>query len=262
MKGYADQGKGKQVRQVVFFTLIELLVVIAIIAILAALLLPSLNRARDQAYKINCASNLKQIGTAVSSYVGDFDYWPWPTFDEVSGKRWYDIMADNKYLKGGYRGSANVFYLRCKGHEKCTSSSSSTAPVNSYVMVGTASGSGSSSVPWSGMFGVSGRNYSDPTKNVFPMRPGKFRNPSGKIGVAERSLVNEFGMGDIADMRSLFNGTSTPGLAPLHGKTFNSQFVDGHVENLSINEFDCHGDVATNGLGSKIWQKYFAVNYP
>ena len=47
------------------FTLIELLVVIAIIAILAAILFPVFARARENARKANCASNLKQIGTAL-----------------------------------------------------------------------------------------------------------------------------------------------------------------------------------------------------
>ena len=66
------------------FTLIELLVVIAIIAILASILFPVFTRAKEQARKVSCSSNMKQIGLAFMQYAQDYDE-TFPLYSQGSG---------------------------------------------------------------------------------------------------------------------------------------------------------------------------------
>ncbi len=93
----ADEGERKCKRKA--FTLIELLVVITIISILAALLMPALKNAKDQARAIECMNNLHQLSLALAAYSNDNNgvmapdqtgsgstRWPWMLDPYLTGK--------------------------------------------------------------------------------------------------------------------------------------------------------------------------------
>jgi len=98
------------------FTLVELLVVIGIIAVMISLLLPALNRAREQANSIKCMSNIRQISQALVMYTSDNKGYIIPSFNlpPVSGAAtnytsigaaqamdgWPSILLRDGYLRG------------------------------------------------------------------------------------------------------------------------------------------------------------------
>ena len=79
------------------FTLVELLVVIAIIALLAAILFPTFSRARENARRSSCLSNMKQIGLGIAQYTQDYDERLPYSGPKANGGRWANKIGP--YLK-------------------------------------------------------------------------------------------------------------------------------------------------------------------
>lgn len=94
------------------FTLIELLVAMTLVSILIALLLPAVQSAREAARRIQCQSNLRQIGLAVQSYAGDFGVIPPQAGAFVTprslGTHWGHLSAHVRLLP--YLEQANLYH--------------------------------------------------------------------------------------------------------------------------------------------------------
>ncbi|MFP4498915.1 MAG: type II secretion system protein [Vulcanimicrobiota bacterium] len=84
------------------FTLIELMVVIAIIAILASIIIPNMQRAREQAKLTACIQNIKSISTAMQMFMADNQG------NTLFSDEWYDSDVDDSPLVPDYLGRSPV----------------------------------------------------------------------------------------------------------------------------------------------------------
>jgi prepilin-type N-terminal cleavage/methylation domain-containing protein/prepilin-type processing-associated H-X9-DG protein len=128
------------------FTLVELLVVIGIIAILIALLLPALNKAREQAKEVQCLSNMRQIGLEMNFYgLDNQEYLPsthinnqspygnrYPAWDGLLRKRSDDWTA----FTGTYLNTLADGVYRCPSQEVGDPSVPATSWTRTYAMNG------------------------------------------------------------------------------------------------------------------------------
>jgi prepilin-type N-terminal cleavage/methylation domain-containing protein/prepilin-type processing-associated H-X9-DG protein len=95
------------------FTLIELLVVISIIALLMAIMMPSLQKAKESAREVACKSNLRNIGLGLTLFLQDNDWKPADN-TRTNGFFWYDSANELRTTTDGdaYWGVAYAHYIK------------------------------------------------------------------------------------------------------------------------------------------------------
>ena len=196
------------------FTLIELLVVIAIIAILAAILFPVFARARENARRSSCQSNLKQIGLGILQYSQDYD------------ENWVpkDFWRDGSGVTPSWRQSVQP-YVKSTQLFSCPSNPNNKNTADNAIAAGATPFAASPAIPVSYACNTrmidenGGRNLSE------------IQEPAKKILVAENTRDwKDYGASwwnNETDWRKESSGGS--GFAG-HLGTANYLFADGHVK--------------------------------
>lgn len=209
------------------FTLIELLVVIAIIAILASILFPVFARARENARRASCQSNMKQVGLGILQYSQDYD----EKYPMGNGDGWWQVnwvRNTQPYLK-------SVQVLRCPSDTGPQLAPTATwaGPRLSYAANGY--------IAWNGtaneMRGLIGRAESWVSNNTASL--ASVNRPSETIMVAERAGVRP---DDAAIGGPVYEWS--PGVT-ITGGTYETDNIPNGTRAVTANAYDPNGPNGT-----------------
>jgi len=212
------------------FTLIELLVVIAIIAILASILFPVFARARENARRASCQSNLKQMGLSIMQYTQDFDEaLPYLALAGTSAGTFRNDLQVWADMIQPYTKSLQIF--RCPSNTNCNTPLGTTVPTGATMRMsyGGTTNTFASDLPQTFAFAADAGTAHDKP----PTRLAQFTN------TAETFMV-----GEIQDSTSVIYGygltTPAPSEVRVPGKTHfeggNWLYADGHVKYMLVSK--------------------------
>lgn len=211
------------------FTLIELLVVIAIIALLAAILFPVFARARENARRASCQSNLKQMGLSIMQYTQDYDEaLPYLALAGTSAGTFRNDLQIWADMIQPYTKSLQIF--RCPSNTNCNTPLGASVPTGATMRMS---------------YGGTTNTFASDNPQTFAFAAdagSAFNKPPTKLSEFSNT-AETFMVGEIQDSTSVIYGygLTVPATAEVRvaGKTHfdgsNWLYADGHVKYLNLN---------------------------
>ena len=221
--------------------MIELLVVIAIIAILAAILFPVFARARENARRSSCQSNLKQIGLGALQYMQDYDEKLVLADDGTTGSsttqpvRWMDFVQP--YVK-----STQLFTCPSDSTTKAEYRFGSNRYVGSYAINSSYENPGDahkSPAPRGWVNQATLASVEAPTQTYWAADAPSVDGTTGNYVNSDGYMHRFYSWGAPGNPTTSFAQTMLIGgeadLVERHLETLNVLFCDGHVKSIKLN---------------------------